>query len=431
MVEERETLDPAGQDGGGEGVSQSEATDKAISGRKAWDWLDAYVDFTKDFEPPQVFNKWCGLVALAAALGRKVWLEEANTRIYPNLFVVLVASSGVGKTTAMREVQPFIRETCVATSDSKTSAAKFLTSMAESSRLVEGDGVVTPYLVWSEELPSFLGMDAYKSGLLADLTTLYDCPDLFTKGTHVHQVETITNAYLCMLAGTTAEGLFDVMPPGSVMQGFTARLLFIHAFHNERRVVEKPWTERHRKLDAALRHDIRQIAELSGPARFSDVARVMWVDYYLNRPHAVDEFVDTRLQGYASRKPFYVKKLALLLSVSESDRLVIEAGHLDKAFRLVAEVDRTLTRVYEDIAPSAIIKSYGKIIRNMQKHKGVLSKSDIMRAYAYTMDSMDIMKAMAALQDQGLVELHMTNPKTGRPATVYQLTEAGRKWDGK
>jgi len=38
---------------------------------------------------------------------------------------------------------------------------------------------------------------------------------------------------------------------------------------------------------------------------------------------------------------------------------------------------------------------------------------------------------MAALQDQGLVELHMTNPKTGRPATVYQLTEAGRKWDGK
>jgi uncharacterized protein DUF3987 len=427
MAEENETLDQVGQDDGEDGAQPSTTP----STRKAWDWLDAYVDFTKDFEPPQVFNKWCGLVALATALGRKVWLEEANTKIYPNLFVVLVASSGVGKTTAMREVQPFVQETGVAISDSKTSAAKFLTSMAESNRLVEGAGIVTPYLVWAEELPSFLGMDAYKSGLLADLTTLYDCPDLFTKGTHVHQVETITNAYLCMLAGTTAEGLFDVMPPGSVTQGFTARLLFIHAFYNERRVVEKPWTERHRKLDAALRHDMRVIAGLSGPARFSDVARVMWVDYYMNRPHAADEFVDTRLQGYASRKPFYVKKLALLLSVSESDSLVVEAQHLDKAFKLVAEVDRTLTRVYEDIAPSMVIKSYGKIIRNLQRHGGVLSKTDIMRAYAYTMDTMDIMKAMAALQDQGLVELHMTNPKTGRPATVYRLTEAGRKWDGK
>jgi len=234
-----------------------------------------------------------------------------------------------------------------------------------------------------------------------------------------------------MLAGTTAEGLFDVMPPGSVTQGFTARLLFIHAVYNEKRVVEKPWTERHRKLDAALRHDMRVIAGLQGPAKFSDVARVMWVDYYLNRPQAADEFSDVRLQGYASRKPFYVKKLALLLSVSEGDRLVIEANHLDKAFRLVEEVDRTLTRVYEDIAPSAIIKSYGKIIRNLQRHQGVLTKSDVMRAYAYTMDTTDIVKAMAALQDQGLVEVFMTTPKVGRSATVYRLTEAGRKWDGK
>ena len=406
------------------------------TGRKLWDWLDGYQEMTEDFEPPKTFNKWCGLVALAAATGRKVWLAEANTRIYPNLFVVLVAASGVGKTTAMREVKPFIDEVGVAMSAGKPSPAKFLTSMSEAARPVEGLGMLTNYLIWAEELPSFLGTDAYKNGLIADLTTLYDCPDMWTKETHVRSVEEIESAYLCMLGGTTAEGLFDVMPKGSVTQGFTARLLFIHALYNEKRVVEKPWGKKQESLLQPLKDDLKQIAQLRGAARFSDVARVMWADYYVNRPQADEEFADTRLQGYAARKPFYVKKLGLLLSVSEGDTLVVEAHHLERAFKLIEDVDKTLNRVYNDIAPSVAIQSYGKIIAKLQRSGGSLTKSKLMQSFAYMLDGTDFAKAMQALENMGLVDVEMQMPHGpvggrlggGRATTVYRLTEGGRTW---
>ena len=418
-------------------IDDGEATPrKQSSNRKTFDWLEGYCEFTEDFEPPKVFNKWCGLIALAAATGRKVWLAEANTHIYPNLFVVLVASSGVGKTTAMREVKPFIDELGVVMSAGKPSPAKFLTSMSQAVQPVEGLGLLTNYLIWAEELPSFLGTDAYKNGLIADLTTLYDCPDLWSKETHVRQVEEIAGAYLCMIGGTTAEGLFDVMPKGSVTQGFTARLLFIHALYNEKRVVEKPWGAKQEALLEPLKHDIKQIAKLRGPAKFSDIARVMWADYYVNRPQADEEFADTRLQGYAARKPFYAKKLALLLSVSEGDTLVVEAHHLEKAFKLIEEVDRTLNRVYSDIAPSVAIQSYGKIVARLQRHGGKMTRSKLMQSFAYAMDAQDFSKAVDALRDMGLIDVETFTPKGplgsrtggGRSTTVYTLTEGGRKW---
>jgi hypothetical protein len=429
MDEAQENLETAPLDDG-----EPSKPKRSIS-RKCWDWLDGYQEFTEDFEPPRVFNKWCGLVALAAATGRKVWLAEANTHIYPNLFVVLVASSGVGKTTAMREVKPFIDELGVAMSAGKPSPAKFLTSMSEAVTPVEGLGLLTNYLIWAEELPSFLGTDAYKNGLIADLTTLYDCPDLWSKETHIRSVEEIAGAYLCMLGGTTAEGLFDVMPKGSVTQGFTARLLFIHALYNEKRVVEKPWGKKQERLLEPLKLDLKHIATLCGPARFSDIARVMWADYYVNRPQADEEFADTRLQGYAARKPFYAKKLALLLSVSEGDSLVIEAHHLEKAFKLIEEVDCTLNRVYSDIAPSVAIQSYGKIIAKLQRNGGSMTRSKLMQSFAYAMDAQDFTKAVDALRDMGLIDVEVKMPSQqgarlsgGRATTIYTLTEGGRKW---
>jgi hypothetical protein len=142
--------------------------------RQLGSWLAGYEEFTEDFEPPRIFNRWVGLLTLAAATQRRVWLEDANNAIYPNLFVVLVASSGVGKTSAMREALPFIEAALGSKhiSPSKITAAQFAKQFGLAQKIDPRLGIYTPYLVWAEEFPSFLGNDAYKSGMIADLTTL-------------------------------------------------------------------------------------------------------------------------------------------------------------------------------------------------------------------------------------------------------------------
>lgn len=383
------------------------------------------------WEPPAVFNTWVGLAVLSAATQRRVYLDEGNTKLYPNLFVVLVAPSGVGKGQSMRAAIPLMEASGVTVSPDKLTAARFLQSMQAATKM-DGQGMVTPYVIWAEEFPSFLGSDAYKSGMLADLTAIYDCPTEWTKETKNKGHDRLVRPYPVMLAGTTAQGLFDVLPPGAASQGFTARLMFVHASYNTHRTPEKLWTSMHEKLQAALAADIRHIAELQGAMQLTEIAKTLWIDYYMYRPSPQDEFGDIRLQGYAARKPLYIKKLAMLLSVSESDRLVVEAHHIEAAKTLLEDVDRGLREVYSEMAPSSVVQHYSKIVRKLKRKGGSMAHSELMRYFAYALDAREFREAMDALRDMGLVEQEATPQRTPsgamRTALRYKLTPAGVKW---
>ncbi len=423
----------------GSGLNEVEGPDRCLDPkpvpvpykRRSRNWLATYQDFTSMWEPPAVFNTWVGLSVLSAATQRRVFLDEGNSKLYPNLFVVLVAPSGVGKTSAMREAVPFIEATGVAISPSTITAARLIQSIQAAVKMDDG-GMVMPYVIWAEELPSFLGSDAYQSGLLAHLTAIYDCPVRWIKETKNKGIDTLDRPYPVMLAGTTAQGIFDVLPPGAASQGFTARLLFVHANYNATRTPEKPWTSMHEKLQAALVTDIKHIAELQGAMQLTEIAKTLWIDYYNYRPTPQDEFGDVRLQGYASRKPFYVKKLAMLLSVSESDRLVIEAHHIEQARTLLEDVDRGLREVYSEMAPSSVVQHYSKIVRKLKRKGGSMAHSELMRYFAYALDAREFREAMDALRDMGLVEQEATPQRMPsgvmRTALRYKLTTAGVKW---
>lgn len=405
------------------------------SKRLCANWLDSYQEYCSDFEPPKIFQKWSAVLALSVAAGHRVWLEEANTKIWPNLYVVLVGPSGVGKGQAMREVLPMVKATNVPISPDKITVAKLTMDLASSSVKDEDLGLVTPYLIWAEELPSFLGMDAYKSGKIADLTSLYDCAELWVSGTKTQGVDAIAQPYVCMLAGATASSLFDVMPPASVGQGFTSRLLFVETQHYDKRVAEKPWVEAfHGKLQTALIHDIAIIAKMRGAMKLSDVARVYWNDFYLNRPMPQEEYGDERMQGFSARKPFYAKKLAVLLSLAERPQsgehtMLVEAHHLERAFDLLRDVDRSMVHVYSEIAKDSVIGHYAKVIKwfSTQENR-VAKRSEISQRFAHALNQKELSACLESLRDMEILEswqeLFAENPPRYR--TMWKVI-AGRE----
>lgn len=373
--------------------------------RQCKDWIDAYVGLTEDFESPPLFNKWIAMLTLAVGAGRRIWLEEANNRVWPNLYVVLVGPSGIGKGQAMREALPFIELTGVPRSPDQVTIQQVVVDMSEKFQLSEKEGKITPYLLWAEELPSFLGMDAWKSGKLADLTTLYDCaPNWRSETKHNGKFE-IFNPYLCLLGGTTPSGLYDVLPPASVGQGFTSRIIFAYADNYTKRVPVKPWTEKHKKLFEGLRNDIEIIAMTSGPMKLSEDATVLWSDYYRYRPDPLEVFTDQRLQGFAARMPFYVKKLSVLCRLSDPHPgMIIEQSHLTRAIQIIDEQSKMLHNVYEDIAPSTIVRFYPKIIRTMLKLGGInVAHSDLMQRFSHDLDRREFKEVIGGLVDMGVI----------------------------
>lgn len=396
--------------------------------RQLSSWLDGYQEYTERWEPPKQFNQWVAFTILSIATGRKVWLSEGSSKLFPNLYTVLVAESGVGKTSAMREAVPFLDLLNVRRSPSKfLHPSQMVVDMLEASVTHPELGIITPYMLWFEELPSSLGREAYKSGVLADLTTLYDCPEFFVNPTLKRQYDKVPSPFLCMLAGTTPEGLFDVLPAGAMGQGFTSRLILIWGEYpaTAERVSDKPWDWVHDQLKDKLMFDLEFVSKLSGAVTLSDMSKVLWRDYYANRPTPEQEFTDSRLQGYASRKPMYIKKLAMLLSIAESDSMVIEAYHLEKAIQFIAQLDAHVGKIYNEVAPSVVVQHYQKVRNVLEKAPGkALSHAKLMQRFSHSLDAVTFKLVMQSLEEMGRVSRDVVkHGSTSRFTIYYKLVD--------
>ena len=79
--------------------------------RKLPNWIDAFMLYTHNTEPPTLFRKWTAISCIAAAMQRKCVVEWGTSlTFYPNLFIVLVGPSATGKGTAMNPGLDIISE---------------------------------------------------------------------------------------------------------------------------------------------------------------------------------------------------------------------------------------------------------------------------------------------------------------------------------
>ena len=60
-------------------------------------WLDELVTQHSEFESPLNFWRWSGLASIAAVVKDKVWMPRYLYNLYPNIYVMLHAESGLKK----------------------------------------------------------------------------------------------------------------------------------------------------------------------------------------------------------------------------------------------------------------------------------------------------------------------------------------------
>jgi hypothetical protein len=123
--------------------------------------------------------------------------------------------------------------------------------------------------------------------------------------------------------------------------------------------------------------------------------------------------------------PFYVKKLSVICRLSDPEPgMVIEAHHLERAIQIIDDQSKMLHNVYEDIAPSTIVRFYPKVIRAMLKlgsHN--VPHSDLMQRFSHDMDRREFKEVIGGLVDMGVM---VENPKMetgGRMKMFYSITK--------
>ena len=316
------------------------------------DWISSYLELTDGLPTPPVFRLWTGIFAMAACMERRTWMRTAFGLTFPNMFVLLCAPSGAGKSPAIAPARALLYRSkqVVLGADDMTKAA-FLDEMSEHSKRVlhKGETIIyNPLCVMITELGTLVNAhDLEFFSLLSDLFDNKETPHRSRRrGHNSGKALELPNPSINILAGTQPAFLGDLLPDAAWQQGFTARMLMIYApgAPNVDMFVEQ---EDRDQLRAELAKGIISRAKLLGQFAITDEAKEKLRLWFSSGMKPAPEH--DRLTTYRSKRNQFVLKLAMVAAVSERCELVITGADVDRAKSWLLAAESVMPDIFRDM----------------------------------------------------------------------------------
>ena len=384
------------------------------------------MEYTRETESPDAYHFWTAASILSAATKRQVFFQMNQFQIYPNLYVILVGPSGARKSIATGiGISLAMSAGLRKFSDKITGAAliKDLTNVTEKHVSESEIQLCSPIIIYSSELGVFMGPDAYGSGVIADLTDLYDCPGKWEKKTISRDSETIIAPYVTMLAATTPQTLKDCIPTGAVGQGFTSRILFIWAAGRRKRVPIPPWGVEYESLKKLLIKDLETISTLRGCFQLTPDGLSAYQEFYMGCPEPEDQFDDEKLRGYASRKAVHLLKIAMVLSIASRNDLTITDKEISGGLDALRWMESGLANVFAGHGGSHSSQDIVRVFQQILSSKNsTITQPELTKRNYSHLSSAELSVVLDTLKQAGaIVETLLRDPTTQRHNVVYQV----------
>jgi hypothetical protein len=322
------------------------------------DWIESFLKYTDRKGSPLIFRKWAAIAAVGGALERRVLFENDLGTVYPNLYVMLCAPPGVGKSQAIEPVRELWRSVpdngLRVTGDDMTKAglldeledapAKF--AYLTESRVDEYRSV----LIAAGEFSILLSqMD---QGFMANLTKLWDgSPEFRERKRSKGKSETIVGPIVTLLAGAQPGTLVATLPPTAWDQGFMARFILVYSEATAvvRRIASKTAfdsvSERsHIDLKTGLTADMGHLSRMVGIMEFTPDAEDLIEKY--NESAIAPVPTHSKLQHYTRRRREVLLKLCLISSASYGNSLRMTVRDVERAVGWMHEAELTMPDVF-------------------------------------------------------------------------------------
>lgn len=289
---------------------------------------------------------------LAGALERKVWLRLKGWQriLYPNLYVLLIAGPGVGKTDALRGVRQFW-ETLpnLHVAPSSVSRASLTDSLNEAQRAIlePTTGAFEKFnslAVCAEEFGTFL--TAYETEFMSTLNHLYDNIKYSEKKRSMKEGIEIVAPQLNLIAATTPSWLGGNLPDTAWSEGFASRLMLVFSAEKIKR---HPFEgEAHNDaLEAQLLLELESIHDLFGAIQISEEFAALFLAWYMGDCPPSPEH--PKLEHYLPRRHVHFLKLAMIFSISRSSELILSEIDYYEAMNFLLDTEAQMPEIFKAI----------------------------------------------------------------------------------
>lgn len=380
--------------------------------RRLEDWLTSYIEYTDNSEPASIYRWWVGISTIAAVLQRKCFTQW-DSKIYPNMYVVLVGPSGRSrKGTAMRQGLYFLNQKGVvlaAEATTREALIKQLRRANDSDISPEGGLQLHCSLtIFSQELVVFLGYD--NKQLMYDLTDWYDCGDKWTYETKGAGTDNIVNVWVNLIGAITPSLIQSSMPLQAIGGGLTSRMVFVYA-EKRGKIISFPMpTPEEIKLRDVLSIDLESISMLRGEF-VPDTGFLELYDPWYQSEDKDCSISDSRFDHYIDRRSTHLRKLTMVLNASRTDSMLLEAQDFKRALDMMRFVEKYMNKSFGG-AGRADLSDLVYGVSTIVIERGEILRSELMRIFRYDADSGDMARVIETLVESSEISVSRVENST-------------------
>ena len=379
--------------------------------RKLKNWIEAYMQYTRHSESPDIFHKWTAIGTIAGALRRKVWFDMGYFTWYPNFFIFFVAPPGVvSKSTTVSLGIDLLREVeGIKFGPASVTWQALVKSLEEAQEDFSYNGdyyPMAPLTISVSELGTFL--DPKNREMIDVLVDLWDGKQgAWEKVTKTGSSESIVNPWVHVLGCTTPSWIAENFGDYFFGGGLASRAVMVYAEH-KRKLVAYP--KRHFEADMkmlkdGLIEDLDIISQLAGPYEATEEAYKWGDEWYETHWFGGHKDLEAeKFQAYLARKQTHIHKVAMVLAAAESNKLILEKRHLETAYKEVTSLEASMPQVYGKMNRETEMVMAADVLMFIRS-KGRMTKTALYREFFQTMSYHTFSNILESLMNTGLVKM--------------------------
>ena len=376
-------------------------------------WLRDYLAYAQISEAPDPFHLFAAVSALSHLLNRRFWHSLGTLDVYPPFSVFLVSPAGQARrSTAAR-------------------AAAKIASMAGANVLqdsVTPEGLIAALSenpdAWivADEAATILNKTDYMSQMPQILCTLLDGTPSFERRLRSGVVR-VENPTVNVLICCAPDWISTAMPKSALGGGLFSRMLTIFEPAKKKSI---PFPEDVmpgedvKKMERSLGHGLRLITDQTfGKLTFTPRAKETFERFYRDNDIRLAQANDN-FAPYLSRKPMHIARLSMCYLASQGRGTELDLDTLERVLATLKLVEGGMEEVYRT---AGLEKAGTKVVlieKTLRRAGGRMSRADLMRKLAYTLDRRELDEVLKTMMEAGRLREEYMQTKT-RPARYYEL----------